>query len=152
MLEAGAIGGLKVVDGSCRGVLEVLELAAVLGDEAVDSELGRDRRVLHDRAGSGRGEALLDEAAQHVVDTLAGEAGLARNLGGGERVTTEEGDVRLGLVRGQAELGELGNVARQNLHIAWLETTPRGVKLRPHIKFSVAGQPPAPVAPGRVRA
>src|SRR4029079_1799267 len=97
-----------VADRPGRGPLEVVELATMLCDEALHRELRRDRRVLDDRAGARRREPLLDEAPEDVVDAFTGGARLPRDLGGGERVAAEEGDVRLGLIRGEPELGELG--------------------------------------------
>ena len=57
--------------------------------------------------GRADGEALLDEAAQHVVDALARQAGLARDLGRGERVAPDQRQVRLRLVARQAQAGQL---------------------------------------------
>ena len=63
--------------------------------------------------GRRRREALVDEAAQHVVDALAGQIGLARDLGGRERLAPDERGVGAGLVGRQAEPGQARDMARR---------------------------------------
>src|SRR5215212_5593738 len=71
---------------------------ATAGDEALDGETWSERRVLHDGSRAGGREALLDQTGKDVVDALARQPGGPGDLGGGERIATDEGHVRPGLV------------------------------------------------------
>ena len=85
------------------------KLVAMRGQQQVDGKLGRGGRVLDHVARPGHGEALLDERAEDVVDALAGQARLSRDLGGRERVTPDQRQIGLGLVAGESQTGELGD-------------------------------------------
>ena len=61
----------ELVDQRRRLALELRELLAVVGDEPLERELGRDGGVLDDLPRAARRKALLDEACEHVVDALA---------------------------------------------------------------------------------
>jgi hypothetical protein len=128
VLATGAEGRAERLDHAPRLPLEVLQLLPVSGQQAVDRKLGSGGRVLHDLSGPRGSQPLLDETPEYVVDPLTGEAGLARDLGGGEGVPAEQRQVRLRLVARQPQAGELLNrAAVAGHHRRDTSSTHRGV-------------------------
>jgi hypothetical protein len=116
--------GRERVDHRGPVALEAREPLALRGEESLDGDLGPDRRVLHLGARASRRQALLDERPQHVVDALAGDTRLARDLGGREGVAADQRGVRPALIGRQAEPGQAGDEAAA-IHPArsWRTTT-----------------------------
>ena len=127
--------------------LDGRELGPVAVEEPLQGELGRGRAVLDHPAGPGRGEALVDEAREDVVDPLAGHLGEARDLGRRGGVPSDQREIRLRLVGREAELREspdpVGDIA---FHGRILHTTRRGCDLG-DVDATGAGSFPPP-APG----
>ena len=90
-------------------LLEAVELFAAGGHQQLQGERRLGGRIFHDAARPGRGQPLLDQAAEHVVDSLAGEAGNPGHLGGGEGVAAGQRDIGARLVTGQPEADQLGD-------------------------------------------
>ncbi len=113
---AGLEGRRHEGDHLERVSLERLEVVPMRLEQVRDRDLGRCGGVLDDITWTCRREALLDEAAEDVVDALAGEAGLACDLRGGVGVAPDEGEIRLGLVGGQAETRQVRDHLRTVCH------------------------------------
>ena len=110
-------------------------------DQPRHGQLRRRGRVLDHLAGARRGEALLHQAAEHVVDALARQAGLARDLRRRVRIAANQRQVGLGLVRGEAEAGQLPDQLRMVRHAASASLRVRPVpglaRSEPHMVVSM---------------
>ena len=104
---AGHVGRLEHVDHDSRTLLELGQLLTMRLNQHVDGDLGRSGGVLHHRPRPGDGQALLHKRAQHVVDALARQCGLAGDLRRGVRVALDQGQVGLRLIAGQSKAREL---------------------------------------------
>ena len=80
VLLPGLIGGSQFLDHrSCR-TLHLGEALTMVVEQPFERDVGRCGGVLHHATGPGDGEALADEARQHVVDALPGHTRQAGDL------------------------------------------------------------------------
>src|SRR5690606_29107864 len=94
--------------------------APVLVEEPSDGGGGRHGGVADDVSGTARGQTPVDQAPHDVVDAGPGDARPPGDFRGGERVPTQQGDVRLGFVGGETQTRQLGDALRGSLHRATL--------------------------------